>query len=308
MINDSFEERQPVQYLGESGFTQTCVLAISAIINSGILPEKATIVTNVCDMKSHPRQEEHLFIFWNWQYMPVVVVPSGFASGYSGEGPSGFALAICMVREKGIPIDGIYVTKSVFNAIDKGKIVYADDQIPKDIKAQSKSLSWPWYLWVREDIEIALERGHLWHHAYLQGYKSTDEILIAVSNIDLLNPDVGKKLRLAVDGIKNGVQTEDWQHAGQLIMDSWIELTQQLCDLEKIDTSDVTKDNVSGRLKKLPFDEKILSLAKACFDLNSKVRHDRRITQEVAVACVTSSIFTMQSIVLKYVKSPKPFK
>jgi len=308
MSNDPFKKRWLVQYLGESGLTQPCLQAISAILNSGILPEQATIVTYAADTSSNRVQQNHLFLFWNWGYAPLIVIPSGFASGYSGEGPSGFALAICMIREKGIPINGTAVKEPVFNAIDKGKIIYADDQIFKDIKAESETCHWPWYDWVPEDYEEALKRGRLWYHPYLQSYTPTNPVYLTIANVDLFNSDVGKKLRLAEDKIRKGEQAEDWQNAGLLIRDAWIELSQCLCDLEKIDTSDIEKDKVIDKLKKLKLDERILNLAKATFDLSFKVYHDRKITKEVAIACVRSSIFTIQSIVLKYLDQKGEFK
>jgi hypothetical protein len=307
MNSDPFERKWRVQYLGESGLTQPCLQAISAILNSGILPERATIVTYTTDTSSNRVQQRHLFLFWNWGYAPLIVIPSGFASGYSGEGPTGFALAICMIREKGIPINGTDVNESVFNAIDKGKTIYADAQIFKDIKAKSETCHWPWYDWVPESYERALERGRLWYHSYLQSYTPINPVYMAIANVDLFNPDVGKKVRLAEDKIR-GEQTEDWQSAGLLIRDAWIELSQYLCDLLKIDTSDIEKDKVIDKLKKLKLHEKILSLAKASFDLSFKVYHDREITKEVAIACVRSSIFTMQSVVLKYIDQEGEFK
>ena len=123
----------------------------------------------------------------------------------------------------------------------------------------------------------------------------------------MFDPDIGKKLRLAEEKIRNGIQTEDWQNVGLLIRDSWIELSQHLCDLEKVDTSDIEKDKVSDKLRKLKLDEKIFSLAKSSFELSFKVHHDRKITKEVAIACVRFSIFIMQSIVFQYIDQ-KGFK
>lgn len=314
MSTDPFEIKRLVQYLGESGLTQPCLQAINAILNSGILPEQATIVTRIIekprvyDRRTNRSQEEHLFLLWNWGYIPLIVIPSGFGSGYSGEGPSGFALAICLIREKSIPIDGINVDKTIFDAIDKGEIAYVDDQIFKDIKSQSETYDWPWYDWVPENYERALERGQLWYHSYLKSYTPTNPVYLTIANVDLFNSDVGKKLRLAEDKIRKGGQTEDWQNAGLLIRDAWIELSQLLCDLEKIDTSDIEQDKVIDKLKKLKLDEKLLSLAKAAFELSFKVHHDRKITQEVAIACVRSSIFTMQSIIFKYIDLKGVFK
>jgi hypothetical protein len=299
MSSDQFERNIPVQYLGEAGLTHSCLQAICAILNSGILPERATIVTN--------SQNQHLFLFWNWGVIPLIVTPQGFSSVGGGTGRSGFALAICLIREKNIPIDLVYVNKAAFDAINKGKIAYVDDQIFKDIKSDSETLSWPWYDWVPENYERALERGRLWYHPYLQSYASTNAAYWAIANVDSFNADVGKKLRLAEDRIRQGKQPEDWQNTGLLIRDAWIELSQRLCDAENIDTANIEKDKVIEKLKKLKLDEKILSLAKAAFDLSFKVYHDREITKEVAIACVRSSIFTIQSIVFKYLDQKGDF-
>jgi hypothetical protein len=308
MIGDPFERRLLVQYLGESGLTQPCLQAISAILNSGILPERATIVTRIYKGTSPRLQQKHLFLFWNWGYIPLTVIPCGFASGYSGEGPRGFALAICLIREKNIPIDGVLVEKPIFDAIDKGKLKYVDDQIFKDIKSAAETYNWPWGDWVPEKYEEALERGRLWYHSYLQRYTPTNPVYMAIANVHLFNPDVGKKVRLAEDKIRKGGQTEDWQNAGLLIRDAWIELSQYLCDFKQIDTSDIEKDKVIDKLRKLKLDDEIFNLAKASFDLSLKVHHDRKITKEVAIACVRSSIFTMQSIVYKYIDQKGEFK
>lgn len=293
-------ERQKVLYFGTSGYTQPCILAICSILNSGILPESATIVSHARNRRSQSLQENHLFIFWNWQYYPVVVIPSGFASGYTGEGSKGFALAICLIREKGIPLSGISVNETVFYELDNSQVLYTDTQVLHEIKAKSEILNWPWYNWVPIEYEEALERKQLWRHQYLQGYHFDNYISNAISNIDLIDPIVGKKLRLAVECVKYSLGVESWQQSGQLIRDSWIEISDTLCKIEQIDTSEMRTDNVSEKLAKLKLDEKIYKLAKASFDLNSKVRHDRKIKNEIAMACVVSSIFIMQGIVYNY--------
>jgi hypothetical protein len=299
------KERQKVQYLGETGHTATCILAINAIINSGIFPEKATIVTNVTNRSSQPIQEDHLFIFWNWQYMPVVIIPSGFASGYPGEGPRGFQLTTCMIKEKGMPLDESFVDEPTFEALDKGKITYTDHQILKNIKLDAEPYGW---FNLPAQYENALERGQIWRHSYLEGYNNTDPISLAISNVDSLSPKVGKKLRLADHEIRKGDNTENWQHSGLLVRDSWIELSKILCDKDKIDISDIEKDKVVEKLKRLKINEQLLSLCKASFDLSLKVQHDRKITQEIALACVTSSIYAMQSVTYKYSKKYLEFK
>jgi hypothetical protein len=299
MTADPFKRKIPVQYLGESGITRTCILAINAVVNSGILPKKATVVTYVSDKTTNRQQEKHLFIFWDWQSMPIVVIHSGFASGYSGEGPRGFDLAICIIREKGIPIESVDVKETMFKAIDEGKIIFTDDPIWKDIKAESETHD---YFIVPTGYEEALERGQLWRHQYLQGYKLPDSLSIAISNIDWFSDDIGRKLRLADNKTKSDIK-EDWQNTGLLIRDAWIELAQRLCDEGYIRTPEIPKDKVIDKLKKLELDEEVISLAKASLDLSLKVQHDRKVTRELAIACVASAVFTMQPMILKYIKT-----
>lgn len=304
MNRDFFEENKfKVQYFGQSGYTALCLQAMNAILGSGAFPERATIVTHVYNRESRPLQENHLFIFWNWQYTPIVIIPSGFSSGYSGTGPEGFALAICMIKDKKIPIDFTEVNEKEFSLIDNERILEVDDPLLLKIKATGEPLGSMYYEWVSEEIDALLKRGQLWRHPYLQGFKA-DHISKAISNVDLVNPTVGIKLRLARDKAENGLQAEEWQYAGLLIRDAWIELSKDLCDLENIDTSSIEKDKVIEKFKKLKLHEDIISLAKASLDLSQKVQHDRKITQEVAISCVMSSIFAMQCIII--MKYPDP--
>ncbi len=76
---DSNESLRRVQYLGASGYTRLCLIAIDAILNSGWLPKKAIIVSKR-PYGNNPTQD-HLFLFVDWAHFPITVVPSGFARG-----------------------------------------------------------------------------------------------------------------------------------------------------------------------------------------------------------------------------------
>ena len=292
------EEKLSVQYLGQSGYTATCLIAIDAILNSGSLPDVATIV-------SHNRgnqQEDHLFLFWNWGYSPLVVVPSGFASGYPGEGPKGFSIAICMIREKHIPVRNVYISQNEFDKIDCGRITNIDDPIFSRIKLNSEIATFPWPLWVNPQDEELLERGQLWRQYYWRNPK-TDLITEALADVDLYCPEAGKRLRIALRKLEIE-ETVEWQATGIHIRDAWIELASKICREKHIDTNNLLPDDVTGRLSKLGLAEQLKRLAKSTFDLSLKNQHDRRILQCVAKTCIITAAFSMQSV-LEIVNRPK---
>ena len=282
-----------VQYLGRPGFTNVCLFAIDAIVNSRRLPEMATIVST--PPYSENERLDHLFIFWNWYYFPVIVVPSGFASGYSGQGPKGFSLAICMIRDKGIPINGTYIDEDEFDLINKGKIRDIHDPLLQKIRLESELYTWPWPEWVSDEDEELLERGQLWRK-FLWREPKVDWLTEAIADVDLYRPGVGKKLRLAVDKLKSE-DVEEWQSVGILMRDAWIELMQTLCQEKNIDTSGIRKDRVTQRLAKLKLDERVLNFMKSAFDLSQKIHHDTKIDLSIPRACVMATALAMQTLI-----------
>jgi len=91
-----------------------------------------------------------------------------------------------------------------------------------------------------------------------------------------------------------------------LVGDAWIELADKLCKVKRVDTSYIRKDSVVERLKKLnleKIDEKIFDLAMSSFKMNNK-RHNRNIEQRDAIACVISSIVSMQTVIQEVLNAP----
>ena len=84
-----------------------------------------------------------------------------------------------------------------------------------------------------------------------------------------------------------------------LIRDAWIELSQWLCQVKNIDTSDISSDAVIERLKKLNIDktdERLFNLARASFNLYVK-HHKRDIELDTAIACVVSTVVSMKTVI-----------
>jgi len=126
----------------------------------------------------------------------------------------------------------------------------------------------------------------------------TDWITENINKIETHCPNVARKLRLALNKI-DSEDTEEWQNATMLIRDAWIELSQWLCQVKNIDTSDILSDAVIERLKKLKIDktdERLFNLARASFNLYVK-HHKRDIDLDTAVACVISTVVSMKTVI-----------
>ena len=106
-----------IQYMGIPGHSKACLLAVDTIVNSELPPERASVVT--WEKDRYTSEGEHLFLFWDWNSVPLTVVHSGFASGYPGEGPRSFSEALCMIWDRQIPANKIYSDKGIFNTIER---------------------------------------------------------------------------------------------------------------------------------------------------------------------------------------------
>ena len=129
-----------VQYMGLPGMSRHCLLAVDTIVNSAFPPRKASLVTWTKDRQNW--QEEHLFLFWDWNYVPLTVVHSGFATGYSGEGSRTFSEALCMIWHREIPTNLIYVDEYNFSAIENRRLTKGTIEMLRN--ADDSPLSWPW--------------------------------------------------------------------------------------------------------------------------------------------------------------------
>lgn len=288
------ESLRRVQYLGASGYTRECLVAIDAILNNGYPPKQAIIVSTF--PRGSNRGQDHLFVFIDWDHFHITVVPSGFASGYSGEGSRGFSLAICLIREKGIPIWTIDLDDADFRRIDLGDVRYWDDPLFRDILVRSEECPWPWPGWTSDAHEQMLERGLLWQECYWR-QPQTDLITRIISEIDIEFPVVGQKLRLARRKVDESQRSEELQQIGILVRDAWIEFSRDLCSSLQIDTTGINNDEVVRRLGRLRLEDELLNSCRACFSLSQKVQHDRRIRKDEAQLCLIQSVFSMYTLI-----------
>ena len=113
-------EPDDVQYMGVPGMPPPCLWAVDAIVNSEKPPRRASVVTWMKDGRNS--QGRHLILFWYWNRVPLTVVHSGFASGYPGDGPRSFSIALSMIKERSIPTNDIILGESEFYAIENRKL------------------------------------------------------------------------------------------------------------------------------------------------------------------------------------------
>ena len=154
-----------VQYMGIPKISDPCLLAVDTIVNSERPPERASLVTWVTVPRS--RQSDHLFLFWDWNEVPLTVVHSGFASGYSGIAPRAFSMALCMIRDKAIPISELRVQEGLFNALEERRPTQA---MLDQLCIQGEPMEqWIWaYVWERHE-QMVEERTFwpMWHQPNL---------------------------------------------------------------------------------------------------------------------------------------------
>ena len=129
-----------VQYMGIPGISYQCLLAVDTIVNSQNLPRKASVVSWMRDRQNW--HGEHLFLFWDWNDVPLTVVHSGFTSGYPGEGPRSFSEALCMIYDRDIHTNLIHVNESDFSAIEERRLT--SDLIDVLRNSDDRPLGWPW--------------------------------------------------------------------------------------------------------------------------------------------------------------------
>lgn len=279
-----------VQYLGEAGYPHDCLLAVGAILESGSLPEEATVVSH--GSGGMAQQYEYLFLFWGWGHFPVTVVPNGFATGYAGEAPKAFSLALCMIRDKKIPIKEFEASASLFRALNE--FAAHDIALLQKLKGQSETVPFPYPGWVLDEHEALLQKKQLWK-AYYWREPNADWMNLAIATIDDFHPSVGRKLRLAVEQIATDAESERHQQIGIVVRDAWIEFVQKLrAACEDTDWSGIGTNDVKGMLTKLKLGDEPTSIAKGSYNLALKIQHDRNVTRNLVKSCIVTAVAAME--------------
>lgn len=151
---------------------------------------------------------------------------------------------------------------------------------------------------VFNSLESNVEKCRLPKQPNEKSQTKTNWVTETVNKVEGRCPIAGRKLKLALVKL-DSEETEEWQSATLLIRDAWIELTEWLCQVTDIDTSDLPPDAVVDRLRRLKIDEadeRLFNLARGSFNLYAK-HHKRVIDIDTAVACVISTIVSMQTVI-----------
>lgn len=125
-----------IQYLGDSGITQTCKEAAIKLIHGG---EKIQDVKILTFEETHSKAHALLL---NIEYDVQIVIKGGFASGYNGEAPKGYAYVLNLLRKYTDNINEYIVTKSIFERVSNSSLTVKDLEYINSIKPVRPS---KWY-------------------------------------------------------------------------------------------------------------------------------------------------------------------
>ena len=109
-----------LQYAGESGITQICKDAVIQLIYAGEKIYKVKILTFE---ETHSKAHALLLTI---EYDIQIVIKGGFASGYNGEGPKGYAFVLNLLRQYTDNINEYIVSKSIFERISSSSLTVKD--------------------------------------------------------------------------------------------------------------------------------------------------------------------------------------
>ena len=205
-----------------SPFVETGVYLVSAIprlsgrVNTALfsrVPRSATVVSGHAEHASH-----HLFLLWAWGRTEVLIIPSGFSSGYPGEGPRGFSLGLCMLRNLEIPTSVIRLTDEQFERIDWGHCPIKDLRMIKYKGVVADVLDCGWILKTHAQL-LSARRLHiaLYWRDMGEAWTPYADLVGAVCD------KAGDRLVIAAGLLRSGATREECQQCGILLRDAWID-------------------------------------------------------------------------------------
>jgi len=109
-----------IEYHGGPGVTQLCLDAIMRLIQFG---DRITNVQILSSPRTHVTAHCLILIINNGD---VIAIKSGFASGYSGEGSSGFSYVLALLDAHGAEIEEYDVTYEMIERCDNSALTRAD--------------------------------------------------------------------------------------------------------------------------------------------------------------------------------------
>lgn len=117
-----------IQYLGDSGVTQICKEAVIQLIHAGE-DIKDVKILNFEEAYSHAHA-----LLLTLRYDIQVIVKGGFASGYNGEAPKGYAFVLNLLRNYTDSINEYIISESIFERISNSSLTVKDLEYINSIK------------------------------------------------------------------------------------------------------------------------------------------------------------------------------
>ena len=136
-MSEEYLDYVPPQYLGKSGITLRCRLAMAAILTSAFKPEKITAVIG-------PRKGSSrvLFLVWNWIYSEVTIIADGFGT-HGGEGGAGLSAVLGLIKFYKIPLFQARLdNQELFQELAEGHLT---EEIFDAVVADEQAYNWKFY-------------------------------------------------------------------------------------------------------------------------------------------------------------------
>ena len=112
-----------IEYYGTEGITARCLTALTMVIQAGgDVISRAFLLS---DVDSSSKCGKHCLLLWPESSDPIVI-KSGFASGYPGEGPRGLSSALQILIRHNIEIKEYAVDASFIQRADSSCLTRAD--------------------------------------------------------------------------------------------------------------------------------------------------------------------------------------
>lgn len=118
--NFKFKELAGIEYHGCEGISKSCLNAIIRLIQFGDRIEHASLLTL-------PEQHSSIHCFLlSVNDGDFIAIKSGFTSGYNGEGPAKFSLALQLLERHGVEIEEFIVPKKFITKLNKSALTRRD--------------------------------------------------------------------------------------------------------------------------------------------------------------------------------------
>lgn len=144
------ENLAKIQYHGERGITRSCLNAISRLIQSGCQIEEVKLLTF---------ENRHCFLLSVEMEGSYIAIKSGFASGYSGEGPRGLAHSLILLRQHVSWIEEYDISREIFERINTSCLLVSDlNEINKLAQVADYRISD--YIYLADNLSFDSKENH----------------------------------------------------------------------------------------------------------------------------------------------------